>query len=156
MNLEVVEKLIEMAKKHGVEKLSVTEGDLEVSVTTSSVQMSGQFPMMSQPMFAQHMQAQAAPAAPAAAAEAPAAPVANKNQKTILSPFVGTFYRAPSPDADVFVDVGQRVRKGDTLCIIEAMKLMNEIEAEYDGVVKEILVDNETPVEFEQPLFVIE
>ena len=72
------------------------------------------------------------------------------------SPFVGTFYRAPSPEADNFVDVGSRVKKGDTLCIVEAMKLMNEIESEFDGVIKEILVDNETPVEFDQPLFVFE
>ena len=73
----------------------------------------------------------------------------------MTSPFVGTFYRAPGPDTPVFVDVGQKVKKGQTLCIVEAMKLMNEIEAEFDGEIKAILVENGKPVEFGSPLFII-
>ena len=95
-----------------------------------------------------------APPIAAAAAEGPA-PVEDKNTVTITSPFVGTFYRAPSPDAPPFVEVGSTVREGQTLCIVEAMKLMNEIEADSSGKVVEILVENGKPVEFEQPLFKI-
>ena len=91
----------------------------------------------------------------APAAEPAAAPVAAEDTRTINSPMVGTFYRAPSPGAKPFADVGQKVKAGDTVCIIEAMKLLNEIETEYDGVIKEILVENGQPVEFGQPLFVI-
>jgi len=96
----------------------------------------------------------AAPAA--AAAPAPAAPAARDLSNAQKSPMVGTFYRAPGPNAAAFVEVGQQVKAGDTLCIIEAMKLMNEIEAEKSGTVKEILVENGTPVEFGEPLFIIE
>jgi len=97
------------------------------------------------------------PAAPAAAAApAPAAPAARDLSNAQKSPMVGTFYRAPGPNAAAFVEVGQQVKAGDTLCIIEAMKLMNEIEAEKSGTVKEILVENGTPVEFGEPLFIIE
>ena len=101
--------------------------------------------------------APAAPAPSAAPAAPSAAPASNSPSGTqVTSPMVGTFYRAPSPGADPFVEVGTQVKKGDTLCIIEAMKLLNEIEAEVSGTVKEILVDNGSPVEFGQPLFVIE
>jgi acetyl-CoA carboxylase biotin carboxyl carrier protein len=93
----------------------------------------------------------AAPAAAAAAPKAEAKP--DKPGVLVTSPFVGTFYRAPSPDSPPFVDVGSKVKKGQTLCIVEAMKLMNEIEAEADGTVAEILVQNATPVEFGEPLF---
>jgi acetyl-CoA carboxylase biotin carboxyl carrier protein len=111
-----------------------------------------------------HLVAQAAPAAapaaqalpaPAAAPARPAEP-AEKPGTMVTSPFVGTFYRAPSPDSPPYVDVGSRVKKGQVLCIVEAMKLMNEIEAEVEGAVAEILVANATPVEFGQPLFRIE
>ena len=97
------------------------------------------------------------PAAPAAPAEAPAeAPAAASSGKNVKAPIVGTFYRAPAPDADPFVEGGDKVKPGDVLCIIEAMKLMNEIEAEFGGTVTEILVENAQPVEFDQPLFVID
>ena len=101
----------------------------------------------------------AVPAAPAPAPAAPAPPKAEAAEKPgvmVTSPFVGTFYRAPSPDSPPYVDVGARVKKGQVLCIVEAMKLMNEIETEVEGVVAEILVANATPVEFGQPLFRIE
>ncbi|MGE0172320.1 MAG: acetyl-CoA carboxylase biotin carboxyl carrier protein [Oligoflexales bacterium] len=78
------------------------------------------------------------------------------NQKVVTSPFVGTFYSSPSPEAESFVKVGQRVKKGDVLCIVEAMKIMNEIESEFDGVIAEVLVQNAQPVEYEQPIFILE
>ena len=100
----------------------------------------------------------AAPATPAEppAPEAPKPAASSANDHTINAPIVGTFYSAPSPDADPFVSVGDRVSKGDVLCIIEAMKLMNEIECEVPGTIKEILINNSEPVEYDQPLFIIE
>jgi acetyl-CoA carboxylase biotin carboxyl carrier protein len=97
----------------------------------------------------------AAPAAPGPTAAAPAAPAAPSGH-VVKSPMVGTFYRAGQPGADPFVSVGSQVKEGDTLCIIEAMKLMNEIEADATGTIREVLVENGSPVEFGQPLFVIE
>ena len=104
-------------------------------------------------------QAAFAPAAPVASAVAPAAPAETETGQdghVVKAPMVGTFYRSPSPDAKAFVEVGQAVKEGDTICIIEAMKLMNEIEADAAGVVKAILVENGQPVEYGQPLFLIE
>jgi acetyl-CoA carboxylase biotin carboxyl carrier protein len=159
-----IERLIELARKHGVHELAVEDKDGKITVVTSA----GSAPaptMYAPPIYAQHQMPQAAMyAAPQAAspqtAPAEGATGAGKKPttsgKVIKSPFVGTFYRAPAPGSDNFADVGKRVKKGDTLCIIEAMKLMNEIEAEFDGVIKEILAENEQPVEFDQPLFVIE
>ena len=106
------------------------------------------------PMAAATLVAAPVPAAAAAPSEAPAAAPADEGDHVVItSPFVGTFYRSPSPDAPPFIEVGGEVREGQTLCIVEAMKLMNEIEAEVSGTVVEILVDNGKPVEFEQPLF---
>ena len=101
--------------------------------------------------------ASAAPAAPPAAVPAPAAAEGDAGQEghVVKAPMVGTFYRSPSPDAKPFVEVGQAIKEGDTICIIEAMKLMNEIEADASGVVKAILVENGQPVEYGQPLFIL-
>ena len=104
------------------------------------------------PAAAPQMQHVVTPAAPAA--QAPAAPT-HDEAHLLKSPMVGTFYRSASPEAEAFVAEGKKIKKGETLCIIEAMKLMNEIEAEYDGIVEEVLVENATPVEYGQPLFVI-
>lgn len=98
----------------------------------------------------------AAPAAPAVAAATPAAPVASDNYITIKSPMIGTFYRSSSPDKPVFVNVGDEVKPGKAVCIIEAMKLFNEIESEISGKIVKVLVDNATPVEYDQPLFLVE
>ena len=161
MDLEKIEKVIELLRKHGINQIEVEEGDFKISVTASP-SGSGS-PFFGQPMMPQMMGYQSGPmaapvqsAAPAANTDGPAEKVLGAKQKLLRSPFVGTFYRSPSPENDVFVDIGSRVKKGDTLCIIEAMKLMNEIEAEFDGVIKEILVENQSPVEFDQPLFVLE
>jgi len=161
MDLEKIEKVIELLRKHGVNQIEVEDGDFKVSVTAAP--SGGGSPFFGQPMMPQMMGYQSAPvsapaqsSAPAPSAEAAGEKVLGAKQKLLRSPFVGTFYRSPSPENDAFVDVGTRVKKGDTLCIVEAMKLMNEIEAEFDGVIKEILVENQSPVEFDQPLFILE
>ena len=149
MDLRKLKKLIDLVEESGIAEIEVTEGEEKVRITRSLA--------ASQPVYAAApaVAAAPAPAAPVAAAGAPAAP-ARDLSKAQTSPMVGTFYRAPGPNAPVFVEVGQSVNAGDTLCIIEAMKLMNEIEAERSGVVKEILVENGQPVEFGEPLFIIE
>ena len=154
MDLRKLKTLIDLVSESGVAELEITEGDDRVKI----VNRVGAAPVPA----AVAAVPSAAISAPAAAAAAPAvveaapapAPVA-EDTRTVNSPMVGTFYRAPSPGAKPFADVGQRVKAGDTVCIIEAMKLLNEIETEYDGVIKEILVENGQPVEFGQPLFVI-
>ena len=149
MDLRKLKKLIDLVEESGIAEIEVTEGEEKVRITRSLA--------APQPVYAAApaVAAAPAPAAPVASAGAPAAP-ARDLSKAQTSPMVGTFYRAPGPNAPVFVEVGQSVNAGDTLCIIEAMKLMNEIEAERSGVVKEILVENGQPVEFGEPLFIIE
>lgn len=154
MDLRKLKTLIDLVSESGVAELEITEGDDRVKI----VNRVGAAPVAAAApaAIATPVVASAAPAAaPAVAAEPAAAPVAAEDTRTINSPMVGTFYRAPSPGAKPFADVGQKVKAGDTVCIIEAMKLLNEIETEYDGVIKEILVENGQPVEFGQPLFVI-
>lgn len=154
MDLRKLKTLIDLVSESGVAELEITEGDDRVKI----VNRIGAAPVAAATpaVIATPVVASAAPAAaPAVAAEPAAAPVAAEDTRTINSPMVGTFYRAPSPGAKPFADVGQKVKAGDTVCIIEAMKLLNEIETEYDGVIKEILVENGQPVEFGQPLFVI-
>lgn len=156
MDLRKLKTLIDLVSESGVAELEITEGDDRVKI----VNRVGAAPVAAAApaVIATPVVASAAPAAapaPAVAAEPAAAPVAAEDTRTINSPMVGTFYRAPSPGAKPFADVGQKVKAGDTVCIIEAMKLLNEIETEYDGVIKEILVENGQSVEFGQPLFVI-
>ncbi len=152
MDLRKLKKLIDLVEESGIAEIEVTEGEEKVRITRATAAPA---PVYAAPA---HVAAPApAPAAaPAAAAPAPAAPAACDLSNAQKSPMVGTFYRAPGPNAASFVEVGQQVKAGDTLCIIEAMKLMNEIEAEKSGTVKEILVENGTPVEFGEPLFIIE
>ena len=153
MDLRKLKKLIDLVEESGIAEIEVTEGEEKVRITRTTAAAA--------PIYAAPAPAAAAPvaapvaAAPAAAAPA-AAPAACDLSNAQKSPMVGTFYRAPGPNAAAFVEVGQQVKAGDTLCIIEAMKLMNEIEAEKSGVVKEILVENGTPVEYGEPLFIIE
>ena len=152
MDLRKLKKLIDLVEESGIAELEVTEGEEKVRITRVTA--------ANQLTYAQPMTALQVPAAAQAAAAAPApaaTEVAPADNKTALkSPMVGTFYRSPSPTAKAFVEVGQSVNAGDTLCIIEAMKLMNEIEADRSGVVKAILVDDGQPVEFGEPLFIIE
>ena len=154
MDLRKLKKLIDLVEESGIAEIEVTEGEEKVRITRSVAAPAVQT------VYAPAAPVQATPAAPALSA-APAAPAAPAPAVRDLSnaqksPMVGTFYRAASPSTPAFVEVGQTVKAGDTLCIIEAMKLMNEIEAEKSGVVKEILVENGQPVEFGEPLFIIE
>ena len=151
MDLRKLKKLIDLVEESGIAEIEVTEGEEKVRITRT---IAAAAPVYAAPAPAAAAPV-AAPAAPAAAAPA-AAPAARDLSNAQKSPMVGTFYRAPGPNAAAFVEVGQQVKAGDTLCIIEAMKLMNEIEAEKSGVVKEILVENGTPVEYGEPLFIIE
>ena len=154
MDLRKLKKLIDLVEESGIAEIEVTEGEEKVRIIRSTA--------VQQPAYYAHpapVAPAAAPApAPAAIAAAPAAPTAAEADlsKAQRSPMVGTFYRAPSPSSPAFAEVGQSVKEGDTLCIIEAMKLMNEIEAERSGVIKAILVENGHPVEYGEPLFIIE
>jgi acetyl-CoA carboxylase biotin carboxyl carrier protein len=155
MDLRKLKKLIDLVEESGIAELEVTEGEEKVRITRVSANAAVNF---AQPMHVQLPHAAPRAAAPAAApvAAAPAAAPAADSANAVKSPMVGTFYRRPSPDAKPFVEVGQQVNVGDTLCIIEAMKLMNEIEAERAGVVKAVLIEEGQPVEFGEPLFIIE
>ena len=152
MDIRKIKKLIELVEESGIAELEITEGEESVRINRhSSAPMAAPVHYAAAPAAAPV----AAPAAAPVAAEESAAPaVASGHQ--VKSPMVGTFYRASSPDAASYVEVGDTVSVGDTLCIVEAMKMMNQIEADKAGVVKAILVDNEEPVEFDQPLFIIE
>lgn len=159
MDLRKLKTLIDLVSESGVAELEITEGDDRVKIVnrvgTAPVPAATTPVVASAPVAAAAPVVNVAAAEPAAPAPAAPAPAAAEETRTVNSPMVGTFYRAPSPGAKPFADVGQRVKAGDTVCIIEAMKLLNEIETEYDGVIKEILVENGQPVEFGQPLFVI-
>ena len=152
MDLRKLKKLIDLVQDSGIAELEITEGEEKVRISRTPP---GGVTYAAPPM----MQAYAAPVqgvAPAAAPESAAAPAAAQaDGHAVKSPMVGTFYRAPSPGAKPFVEVGQSVNAGDTLCIIEAMKLMNEIEADVGGIVKAILVESGHPVEYGEPLFII-
>jgi len=154
MDIRKIKKLIELVEESGISELEISEG--EESVRISRAAPAQAYPMMQQAyaMPAQPQPGLAAAVAPAAA-PAEAAPAAISGH-IVRSPMVGTFYRTPSPDAKAFIEVGQKVTAGDTLCIVEAMKMMNQIEADKSGVVKAILVESGQPVEFDEPLVVIE
>ncbi|POA99611.1 acetyl-CoA carboxylase biotin carboxyl carrier protein [Chromobacterium sinusclupearum] len=152
MDLRKLKKLIDLVEESGIAELEVTEGEEKVRITRVSANQQQGY---AQPVAQMYAAAPAAPAAAAPVAAAAPAPAA-ANENAMKSPMVGTFYRSPSPGAKSFVEVGQSVNAGDTLCIIEAMKLMNEIEADRSGVIKAILAEDGQPVEYGEPLFVIE
>lgn len=157
MDLRKLKKLIDLVEESGIAELEITEGEEKVRI--SRVASAGTLQFMQQPA-AHPYPAVSPPSSPNTALETsptltePTEPAAIAGTP-VKSPMVGTFYRAPSPAAKVFVEVGQTVTAGETLCIIEAMKLLNEIEAETSGVVKAILVENGQPVEYGEPLFII-
>ncbi|MDN3986188.1 acetyl-CoA carboxylase biotin carboxyl carrier protein [Zwartia vadi] len=150
MDLRKLKTLIDLVAESGIAELEITEGEGKVRIVkfSQAVQPVAYAPA---PQYAPAPSAEVAPAA-AAVAPVPAAAAAGH---TVKAPMVGTFYRAPNPSSPAFVEVGQTVKEGEPLCIIEAMKLLNEIEADKSGVIKEILVQNGEPVEYGQPLFVI-
>ncbi|MCL2635517.1 MAG: acetyl-CoA carboxylase biotin carboxyl carrier protein [Betaproteobacteria bacterium] len=151
MDLRKLKKLIDLVQESGISELEVTEGEEKVRIAKH-------YGAVAAPPMQPYMVA-APVMAPQAAAGASSVNVDEEDElpegHVVKSPMVGTFYRSPSPGAEAFVEVGQTVKQGDTLCIIEAMKLLNEIEADASGVIKAILVDNGEPVEFGEPLFVI-
>lgn len=165
--LERLERIMEMMDRHQVADLEWENGDERLHLRTQAAVMASAtvMPMASLPVHATTHAHAPAPAVAAAPTAAPAAPAAAStggaaatpaNHKQVTSPFVGTFYRSPSPTAEPYSREGQMVKRGDVLCIVEAMKLMNEIEAEFAGKIVSILVENGQPVEFGEPLFVIE
>lgn len=154
MDIRKIKKLIELVEESGISELEISEG--EESVRISRAAPAASFPVMQQAYAAPLQQpALSAAVAPVAAEAAPAA-ATEISGHIVRSPMVGTFYRTPSPDAKAFIEVGQKVNVGDTLCIVEAMKMMNQIEADKSGTVKAILVESGQPVEFDEPLVVIE
>jgi acetyl-CoA carboxylase biotin carboxyl carrier protein len=156
MDLRKLKKLIDLVQESGIAELEITEGEEKVKIVKGGETVVT--PVAPAPAASAHRGASAAPTAPAAAPAAPAAvaaPAEEAEGHVLKAPMVGTFYRAASPEAKTFVEVGQSVKAGETVCIIEAMKLMNEIEADATGVVKAILVENGQPVEFGQPLLII-
>ncbi len=152
MDLRKLKTLIELVETSGIAELEIQEGEERVRITRS-LSPGQQTVMLHTPSLP--AAAGGAPAAAEPAAVVPAPPPAEPEGHIVRSPMVGTFYRAASPGAKAFVDIGDSVKEGDTMCIVEAMKLMNEIEADASGVVKAILVENGQPVEFGQPLFVV-
>jgi acetyl-CoA carboxylase biotin carboxyl carrier protein len=154
MDLRKLKKLIDLVQESGIGELEITEGEERVRIARGGI-------VSVQPGTAAPGPATAAPgtaapaAAPATAAPTATPPAAGAEGHAVKSPMVGTFYRAPSPEAKPFVSVGDAVKEGQTVCVIEAMKLMNEIEADASGVIKAILVENGQPVEYGQALFII-
>ena len=152
MDLRKLKKLIDLVQESGIAELEITEGEEKVRISRTGASVQSLMPIAA---TAQLAASTATPGA-AAASEAATQEAAEKVEGHVLkSPMVGTFYRAPSPGAKPFVEVGDKVAAGDTLCIIEAMKLLNEIEADHGGVIKEIYVENGQPVEYGEPLFLI-
>ena len=151
MDIRKIKRLIELLEESGINEIEIKEGEESVRISrggsVAAAPVTYNVPVQAAP-------AAAAPAAPAA--EATPAQPAQPEGHSVRSPMVGTFYRAPAPGAKPFVDVGQRVKVGEPLCIIEAMKMLNQIEADKDGVIAAILVDNGQPVEYDQPMFVIQ
>jgi len=161
MDIKEIQELIKFVAKSGVSEVSIDRKDFKITIKAQMTQtiVNASVPAMSNPVV------MAAPAAAAAAAPAPAsaptpaasaAPVETSNLITIKAPMIGTFYRSSSPDKPAFVNVGDEIKAGKVLCIIEAMKLFNEIESEVSGKIVKVLVDNASPVEYDQPLFLVE
>ena len=151
MDINLLKRLVKVVEQSNITEFSVQEGDLKIKISKNSKQSVNT--VISQPTNPVAVQV----SEPVAAQEpAKKEEEVNENYHEIRSPIVGTFYRAPAPDADPYVQVGDNVSVGSVLCIVEAMKLMNEIESDADGKIVKILVENATPVEYNQPLFLIE
>jgi acetyl-CoA carboxylase biotin carboxyl carrier protein len=154
MDIRKVKKLIELLEESNIDEIEIKEGEESVRISRNSaaIQAAASAMALAAPALAP-APAALAPAAAEAVAEAAAAPITNGH--VVKSPMVGTFYRSPSPSSPSFIEVGQHVKVGDVICIIEAMKMMNQIEADKAGVIEAILIDNGEPVEFDQPLVTI-
>ncbi|MCW5519891.1 acetyl-CoA carboxylase biotin carboxyl carrier protein [Aureitalea sp. L0-47] len=163
MELKEIQNLIKFVAKSGASEVKLEMGDVKITIRTGKSDDNGEKTIIQQvpamPVAAQQQ------AIPAAASEAPAAPETTEkvapteeesNLVVVKSPIIGTFYRKPSPDKPVFIEVGDTISEGDVLCVIEAMKLFNEIESEVSGKIVKVLVDDASPVEFDQPLFLVD
>lgn len=157
MDIREIQNLIKFVAKSGATEVKLEMDDFKITIKTTTEANSPEITYVQQAP-AQMAQPQIAQAAPSAPSTPTAATAADEDSKyiTIKSPIIGTFYRKPSPDKAVFVEVGSTIAKGDVLCVIEAMKLFNEIESEYSGKIVKILVDDMSPVEFDQPLFLVD
>jgi len=160
MDLKEIQNLIKFVAKSGASEVKLEMDDVKITIRTGSDNDAPavQYTPVAQPQIAQAAPAPVAETPAPVAAPAPAKEAADDTSKyiTIKSPIIGTFYRKPSPDKPLFVEVGQTIAEGDVLCIIEAMKLFNEIESEVSGKIVKILVDDSSPVEFDQPLFLVD
>ncbi len=157
MELKEIQNLIKFVAKSGASEVKLEMDDIKITIKTGSDEPNVTY--LQQPVAQQAAPAPApapAPATPVADNAAPAPASSNDKYITVKSPIIGTFYRKPAPDKDVFVEVGDSVKVGETLCIIEAMKLFNEIESEVSGTIVKVLVDDMSPVEFDQPLFLVD
>jgi acetyl-CoA carboxylase biotin carboxyl carrier protein len=157
MNLKEIQELIKFVSKAGVSEVELQQKDFKIVIKTTNgehgaVTAAPQVVSVAQPVAAPV----AVPAAAPQQAATPAEPASNGNTITIKSPMIGTFYRSPGPDKPSFVNVGDEIKQGSVICIIEAMKLFNEIEAEVSGRIVKVLIDDSSPVEYEQPLFLVE
>ncbi|MBC5835662.1 acetyl-CoA carboxylase biotin carboxyl carrier protein [Flavobacterium sp. F372] len=160
MDLKEIQNLIKFVSNSGVAEVKLETGDVKITIRTTLEGNSPDITYVQQAPMQQAIQ-QAAPVAPVAAAPVAATPAdttAEDNSKyiTIKSPMIGTLYRKPSPDKPMFVEVGTTINKGDVVCVVEAMKLFNEIESEISGKIVKVLVDDSSPVEFDQPLFLVD
>jgi acetyl-CoA carboxylase biotin carboxyl carrier protein len=155
MNLNEIQDLIKFVAKSGVTEVEIEQKDFKITIKAE-----GKIRAAEQPIIVQAAAPAALPVAPVAApapsAPAPAPSSDDSKYITVKSPMIGTFYRSPGPDKDSFVNVGDTISKGSTLCIIEAMKLFNEIESEVSGKIVKVLVDDASPVEYDQPLFLVD
>ena len=155
MDIKEIQNLIKFVSKSGVNEVSLEQGDFKITIKTEGP--------VQDPVYIQQAMPIAAQAVPAQVAVESAKPVTASSEEEdvskyiiVKSPMIGTFYRRPSPDKDIFVNVGDTIKEGDVTCIIEAMKLFNEIESEISGKIVKILADDNTPVEYDQPLFLVD
>ena len=155
MDLKQIQDLVKMVNKSNISELTIEEKDIKITIKQKEDKYVTAAPMQAIPPM-QAMPGAAAPVASAPAAAPSAAPKAADNLITIKSPMIGTFYRKPAPDKPNFIEEGDEVRNGKVVCVIEAMKLFNEIESEVSGKIVKILVDDSSPVEYDQPLFLVE
>jgi acetyl-CoA carboxylase biotin carboxyl carrier protein len=154
MDIKEIQNLIKFVAKSGASEVKLETEDVKITIRTGTLGTA-----VSEPVYMQQMPMAATPAPAVVEASAPATKAAPANEDhliTIKSPIIGTFYRKPSPDKPNFVEVGSEIGKGEVLCVIEAMKLFNDIESEVSGKIVKILVDDSSPVEFDQPLFVVD
>lgn len=162
MDIKEIQSLIKFVAKSGASEVKLEMEDIKITIRTGSTSASPeativqQIPMAQAPMAAASVAIQEAPAPASPTPETPPAAEDDSKYITIKSPIIGTFYRKPSPDKPAFVEVGTDIKQGDVLCVIEAMKLFNDIESEVSGKIVKVLVDDSSPVEFDQPLFLVD